>query len=132
MYMLTPYRQEPGHRTTLPVWIKSPIIVGVVAFVVVVRRVLEGFMTVFPMVGVIAAYEARHSLYTMCRQMSIVLLTLTPLMATCRLTQAWLGLSRALAVAWLVFVICLTAMTRLTDRRDAAIRRSMPETERVP
>lgn len=43
-------------------------------------RWLQGFMSAFPMLGVVAAYEARHSLWTLGRQVPIMMLALTPLL----------------------------------------------------
>lgn len=70
-----PHKDEPGNRTTLPLWIKLPIIVAVVLFVLILKKQMQGFMTVFPMVSVITVYEARHSLWTMCRQVPTVIVT---------------------------------------------------------
>ena len=63
-----PQRDEPGHRSPLPVYLKVPIILMVVATLILIKGWLRGFVTVFPMVGVIAAYEARNSLWTMVCQ----------------------------------------------------------------
>lgn len=97
---LLPYREEPHHRTPLPVWIKLPAIALVIGVVVAIKRQLGGFTTMFPMVGVVAAYEARHSLWTIVRRIPWIILIMVPMMATIRLTQGELGLGGALAVAW--------------------------------
>jgi len=63
--MLALFTQRPyenPYRTDLPVYIKLPIIIGVVSILIVLKKYLQGFMTVFPMVGVIAAYEGRFML----------------------------------------------------------------------
>jgi hypothetical protein len=54
--------EEPGHRTHLPVWVKFPLVVGVIFLLLMIKGLLGGFMTMFPMVGVMASYEARTSL----------------------------------------------------------------------
>jgi hypothetical protein len=95
-----PYRAEPHHRTPLPVWVKLPAIALVITGIVAIKQQLGGFMTMFPMVGVVAAYEARHSLWTMVRRMPWIILIMTPTMALIRLLQAQIGLPAALALAW--------------------------------
>lgn len=105
-----PPRDEPQYRTTLPVWIKLPAIVGITLSLVLLKKHLGGFMTVFPMVGVVAAYEARHSLWTIGRQIPIVMLTMTPMMVTCHLTQKPLGMVAALGLSWMVFGLTLSCV----------------------
>lgn len=97
-----PYREEPRHRTPLPVWVKLPAIALVIVGLVAVKHQLGGFMTMFPMVGVIAAYEARYSLWTMVRRIPWIIVIMTPMMVLIRLTQARIGLPGALALAWLL------------------------------
>ena len=120
LHRRVPHREEPGHRSPLPVCVKLPIILVVVAVLVLLKRELKGFMTIAPMVGVIASYEARHSLWRMCRQIPVVILTMAPVMATVRCAHEPLGLGGALAVGWLVLLALLIPMTRGQWRRDAA------------
>ena len=126
LHVIMPHPREPGHRTPLPVWIKLPIVAAVVTFVVVIKGVLGGFATVFPMVGVVGAYEARHSLWTACRQMPVVAFTIIPLMAVCRVAQGKMGLGGGLAVGWIVFLAILIPVTihmwRQAERQHAAAR----------
>lgn len=117
---MSPPRAEPGHRSPLPLWIKLPVIVAVVGCLVVLKQGLQGFTTLFPMVGVVAAYEARHSLWTVCRQMPVVMLTLTPLMMTVRLAQGRLGLGLALLLGWAVFLAAVAPFARDTWRAASA------------
>ena len=112
LYRTTPHREEPGHRSPLPVWIKLPIIVVVIASLVLMKNALKGFMTIFPMVGVVAAYEARFSLWTTCRQMPVLLLTLLPLLIVVRLTEPHVGIGWALAMGWAVLLAILIPLTR--------------------
>jgi len=46
---LMPPRDEPRYRTSLPVWIKLPLIVVLIVGLVLLKKNLGGFMTVFPM-----------------------------------------------------------------------------------
>ncbi len=112
VFFLMPYRMEQGHRTPLPVWMKLPVIVMVILFLIAVKKYLGGFMTVFPMVGVITAYEARHSLWTICRQIPAFIIIAVPMMATCFLLQNRVGMGWALAAGWVVLLSAGSLFTR--------------------
>jgi hypothetical protein len=116
-----PHRIEPSHVTPLPVWVKTPAVLAVVTALVLMKSWLGGFMTVFPMVGVISAYEARHSLWTMLRQVPVVMLTLGVLIVTIRLTQEPLGLALALIPGWVAFSLLLTTITRHRWRKESQL-----------
>ena len=111
LFVLTPHREEPGHRTPLPIWAKLPIIVGVIFVLIVAKQVLSGFMTLFPMVGVIAAYEARHSLRAVCRQIHALALAFVPMAITIWLVQDRVGLGRALLAGWAVYLLVLVPLS---------------------
>jgi len=118
-------RAEPGHRTPLPIWVKLPIIVFVVVVIVIIKKVLHGFMTVFPTVTLVAAYEARHSLWTVSRQIPRFLLGLVPMMATVYLLQRSIGLGAALGVGWVVhlaIVVPLLYSEWIAEKRSVAAR----------
>jgi hypothetical protein len=103
--------EEEGHRSPCPVWIKLPVVASVVIGLVIIKMSLHGFTTVFPMVGVIAAYEARKCLRTISRQIPVVMITMIPLMVVCRLAQPTLGPILALAIGWVVFLAALYPFT---------------------
>jgi len=111
---LTPHRMEAGHRSPMPIWLKLPIIMMVVVVLVILKKQLLGIMTFFPMVGVVAAYEARNSLWAICRQMPVLMLTMLPLMAVVRICESRLGWAPApsLALGWVVFLAVLVPVTR--------------------
>jgi hypothetical protein len=126
---IMPARHEPGHRTPLPLWLKIPLIAAVILCIVLTKKSLQGFMTIFPMVGVIGAYEARHSLWTISRQIAVVMLTMVPLMAVSHLTEPRLGLELSLLVAWVAFLAVLAPLTRYmwvtqAAAEQAALRQS--------
>lgn len=116
---IEPSRDEPGYRSPLPLRYKLPAIIAVVTTLLFIKRGLAGFTTLFPMVGVIAAYEARYSLHTMARTVPGIMLTLVPLMMVCRLLQERIGLGPALAVGWVVYLVLLTRLTRSTWKPQA-------------
>ena len=111
---LFPHRDEQGHRSSLPVWTKLPIIVAVISLLVLIKSILYGFMTVFPMVGLVAAYEARHSLWTINRRIPVLMLAMVPMMIACRLAQDSIGLGLSLALGWIAFLSVLIPMTYST------------------
>ena len=111
LYLWLPHRDEPSHRTTLPVYLKLPIIAGVIVLLVLAKDRLQGFMTLFPMVGVVGAYEARHSLWTMGRQIPTWMVGMIPMLSVIRLTQGRLGLPLALALGWVAFLCVLIPLT---------------------
>ena len=112
LYIKIPPRTEPGHRTPLPVWQKVTLVFAVVCGLVQVKEALEGFAALFPLAGVIGVYEARHSLWTVGRQVPVMFIVMTPMMAVTHLTQDRLGLAGGLAVGWLVFFVAWVPITR--------------------
>jgi hypothetical protein len=104
LYGLVPFREEPGHRTPLPIWIKLPAIMMVVATIVAIKQSLRGFMAMFPMVSVITCYEARKSLWTVCRYISIIVMAVACLMSTVRVLQSFVDLGWALAGGWAAYL----------------------------
>jgi hypothetical protein len=107
-----PIRLEPGYRTTLPLYIKLPVIMAVVCLLILIKGALAGFSTLFPMVGVVGAYETRFCLWTFGRQVPVLMVTLIPLIVVSHLTHDTLGLGLSLAVGWAVFLVALWIVTR--------------------
>ena len=104
--------EEPGHRSHLPVWIKFPLVVGIIFLLILIKGLLQGFMTMFPMMGVMAAYESRTSLGMICRAMPDFIFAMVPMLAVVHLAQPRLGLGLALMLGWLVFLPMLTPLFR--------------------
>ena len=125
---LLPHRIEPSQRSLLPVWLKLPVIMGVVLGLVLIKKYLGGFMTMFPMVGVVAAYEARRSLWTLGRQIPVLMLTTTPMMVASRLSQPIVGLAWSLVAGWVVFLAIFIPFTILSWRKqDRLASAEVPE-----
>jgi len=109
--LATRHHEERGHRSPLPVWIKLPIIAGVIFVLIVTKQALRGFMALFPMLTIVTTYEARHSLWSVCRQMPLIILSLASMMVCIRLTQGRLGKGPALAIGWVVYLSILLPLT---------------------
>ena len=124
LHAVLPHRQEPGHRSPMPI----PAVAVVISFILAIRNLLQGFMTLFPMVGVVAAYEARHSLWTITRQIPVLMITLVPMHVTVRLTQDRFGLGGGLALGWVVFLVLLIPVSRRlwreAERQEDATKRT--------
>lgn len=119
--LFSPHRKEKSHRSTLPVWAKVPLVVCVVISLLLIKSYLRGFMTVFPMVGVLAAYEARHSLWTMSRQIPFVMLSLLPMMVTMKLSYSF-GAGWSLACGWAVFLLVLWPVTKYMLGKNSSLQ----------
>lgn len=112
LYAMMPPREEPSHRSPLPVPLKAALIAMVVLVLVVIKQHLQGFMTVFPMVGVVASYEGRHCLWTLARQIPVLIMVMLPMMVAIHLLQPVVGHGWALAAGWAVFLSILVPFTR--------------------
>lgn len=122
---LLAHREEPAHRSPLPVAVKVLTIAAVVAMLVLLKRALGGFMTIFPLVGIVGAYEARKSLRTLGRQISVNMVTLAPMVGLMWVLQQHTGASVAasLAAGW-VLLLCLLVPLILIQNRG--LRRAPP------
>ncbi|MSR65169.1 MAG: hypothetical protein EXS18_05245 [Verrucomicrobiae bacterium] len=104
--------KETFHRSSLSVWAKLPIVVAIVVALILVKNQLRGFMTMFPLVSIFTAYETRHSLWMLCRQVPVMTLAMLAMMAVCRLTQTRLGPVDSLLLGWIAFLGITLPLTR--------------------
>lgn len=111
-WVMFPSQRENGDRTTLPPWIKLPAIAAVVFVLVLAKGWLQGFVTVFPMVGVIGAYEGRKCLGTICRAIPSAIFGLLLMIVTVHLSQERFGLGIALVLGWAVFLSVLGPLSK--------------------
>lgn len=116
LHLLLPRKTDPGHKTSLPFYVKLPAIIAVVVALVLMKKNLQGFMTVFPMVGVVASYESRKCLWSICKQMPLATLALLSLFAACRLTEPLVGFHGSLLCGWVVFLVELPFIVRWQRR----------------
>jgi len=108
-----PHRHETAYRSPLPAYLKIPILSGVIALMVLLKGLLGGFMTLFPIMSSVGSYEARFSLWTLVRQFPMMLITITPMLMACRACQPYLPFGWTLVVGWLAFAAAFIPMTRL-------------------
>lgn len=123
LHYAIPHVSEPNYQSSLPVWKKFTAIVVVLLVLVLIKLQLQGFMTVFPMMGVIIAYEARLSLYTVCRHIPVAMLTLAPMIVVIRVLQDRIGLEGALAAGLIVYLMVLPAFILPMWKKDNAMEK---------
>lgn len=97
------YRHGVRHKTPLPVYIKAPAVAAVVAMLMVIKKILGGFATSFPMMNSIVSYESRHSLGDQCRQLPLFLIAGPFMFIVMRYTELLLHFNR-----WIVLAIGVT------------------------
>ncbi len=122
IYVLTPAAHEPGYRSPLPVPIKTLLVAAVISGLILAKSYLGGFMSAFPMVGIVGAYEARHSLRTLCRAVPVLMISFVPLLIAGRLLGPSMGLGWALLVGWGGYLLTMWVLSRLTPGRETQER----------
>lgn len=86
-----------GHRKLL-------ILAGVLWLLVLLKQQLQGFMTMFPMMGVVAAYEFRKDLGYLRGKMLLFARSAIPMIGAIHVLQPVVGLVLALVGGWVVFL----------------------------
>lgn len=124
LLLVMPNREEPRHRSELPVPVKFLAVGAVVTVVVILKGLLGGFMTTFPLAGVTTVYETRKSLWTLSRHAPLLILAISTMMLVMRLCQSLAGLSVALSllpglVAWIAVMTPVTILRWRADDRQA-------------
>ena len=74
LFQTQDYKAGVRYKTPLPVYIKAPAIAGVVGGLMLIKRLMGGFCTSFPMMNSIVSYESRYSLGDQCRQLPLFLI----------------------------------------------------------
>jgi hypothetical protein len=110
---MMPPRVEPEHRTPLPLWLKLPMVLAMVVFLVLIKQQLAGFIATFPYV---AAYEGRKSLWTMSRATTRVSLAFCGCYPVIRLLEPHLGRPLALGLGLCGYAMAM-ALVRWGERR---------------
>lgn len=101
---ILPHPSGPAYRTPLPLWQKLPTILLVVGILVTLKNSLQGFASLFPLLGTVGAYEVRRNLWILVRSVPTLMCALIPLMIVVRIAQTYVGLLGAFAFGWIVFL----------------------------
>jgi uncharacterized membrane protein SirB2 len=114
------YRDEPESRSELPYFLKFMVVAAVISVLVVLKDLLGGFMSLFPMVGVIAAYETRNSMWTMTRQAPLVVVSIGCMVAAMWIVQQQFGweMVPSLGIGICLWASVLVPVTLVRWRRE--------------
>ncbi len=99
-----PHPTGSNYRTSLPLWQKLPAILLVVGILVTLKNSLQGFASLFPLLGTVGAYEVRRNLWILVRSVPNLMCALIPLMIVVRIAQSHVGLPGAFVLGWMVFL----------------------------
>lgn len=112
---------DEAGRSTAPMYVKVPIIGVVVTGLVLIKQLLAGFVTTFPFVTTVGAYEARRCLTTIAAAFPNLLVAMCAMLITMREVEALRGRPLAIAAGWVVYLIVLTALRRRAGTMPAKV-----------
>lgn len=127
-----PHIKEEGYRSQTPVYIKTPLVLLLVAVLIMAREPLRGFMPTFPMVTIFGVYEARRCLYTVAMRLPIMLIGFILMAIALYLLLTGAGpfaphdYILPLIVAWIVYIASFVLIDRWYAKK--AIAAEMIET----
>jgi hypothetical protein len=111
---LLPPRAEPGHRSDLPLYLKVPVVAGLVLVMVGLKQHFSGFVAGFPYVTVFAVYEMRTCLRTLTRQMIRFVLCFNFMVLLLYLLQDRMRPALLFACGWAVFFAAMLPVRRVS------------------
>ena len=114
------YKSGVRYKTPLPVYIKAPAIAGVVSGLMLIKRLMGGFCTSFPMMNSIVSYESRFSLGDQCRQLPLFLIAGPFMFVTMRYVEIGFGLNHwlVLLIGYIVFALIYWPLNKELKRRN--------------
>ena len=114
------YKAGVRYKTPLPVYIKAPAIAGVVSGLMLIKRLMGGFCTSFPMMNSIVSYESRYSLGDQCRQLPLFLIAGPFMFAEMRYLEIGLGLNHwiVLRCGYVLFASIYWPLNKELKRRN--------------
>ena len=114
------YKSGVRYKTPLPIYIKAPAIAGVVSGLMLIKRLMGGFCTSFPMMNSIVSYESRFSLGDQCRQLPLFLIAGPFMFATMRYVEIGFGLNHwiVLLIGYVVFATIYWPLNKELKRRN--------------
>lgn len=99
LFQTQTYKPGVRYKTPLPVYIKAPAIAFVVSGLMLIKRLMGGFCTSFPMMNSIVSYESRYSLGDQCRQLPLFLIAAPFMFVEMHFIETRLGLNH-----WIVLL----------------------------
>lgn len=120
MFQKQTYKSGVRYKTPLPIYIKAPAIAGVVAGLMLIKRLMGGFCTSFPMMNSIVSYESRFSLGDQCRQLPLFLIAGPFMFVTMHYIETRLGLNHwiVLLCGYVVFASIYWPLNKELKRRN--------------
>lgn len=103
LFQTQTYHPGKHYKTPLPVYIKTPAVALVVTGLMVIKKLIGGFATSFPMMNSVVSYESRHSLGDQCRQLPLFLIAAPFMWISMRYLEMQAGLNH-----WIVLLIGVT------------------------
>jgi uncharacterized membrane protein YfcA len=131
IFQKQPYKSGVPYKTPLPVYVKAPAIAFVVAGLMVIKRLMGGFCTSFPMMNSIVSYESRYSLGDQCRQLPLFLIAGPFMFVEMRLLETRLGLNHwiVLLCGYILFAFIYWPLNKKLKQRNREASRQYRNTE---
>ncbi len=70
-------------------------------------------MTFFPMVGVFATYESRKSLWTTCKSIPVISITMTVMLIIIKISEISQSTNTSLLIGWVGLLVLLIPYFRI-------------------
>ena len=129
LFQTQDYKAGVRYKTPLPVYIKAPAIAGVVGGLMLIKRLMGGFCTSFPMMNSIVSYESRYSLGDQCRQLPLFLIAGPLMFIEMRYIEIGLGLNHwiVLLCGYILFAAIYWPLNKELKRRNERAEKSYSE-----
>ena len=126
LFQTQSYKSGVRYKTPLPVYIKAPAIAGVVSGLMLIKRLMGGFCTSFPMMNSIVSYESRYSLGDQCRQLPLFLIAGPFMFVEMRYLEIGLGLNHwiVLLCGYVLFAAIYWPLNKELKRRNERAEKS--------
>ena len=126
MFQKQSYKSGVRYKTPLPIYIKAPAIAGVVGGLMLIKRLMGGFCTSFPMMNSIVSYESRYSLGDQCRQLPLFLIAGPIMFIEMRYIEIGLGLNHwiVLLCGYILFAAIYWPLNKELKRRNEQAERA--------
>lgn len=121
MFQKQKYKSGVRYKTPLPIYIKAPAIACVVSGLMIIKRLMGGFCTSFPMMNSIVSYESRYSLGDQCRQLPLFLIAGPFMFLEMHFIETRLGWNHWLVLlsGYILFSLIYVPLNNELKRRNA-------------